>query len=203
MRALPHPELQQFVKPDLSALPPAEPPGGLSTLAAKRFRVSSGVVHTDSRLCRWRVQVRWLGLRAYVCVFLGGRGAPRASQTRATVKCAELSSAHMQSMHCPASYEPHSMTVAPHTHPHTHTQERAKPSLHARCYLRLGLYEWHHADAAEQHLAHCMDLLRVSAVGTGSKEDVHSIACAFSPRSLVHPCHLTTSAHAPLSTPPT
>jgi hypothetical protein len=40
-------------------------------------------------------------------------------------------------------------------------QERTKPSLHARCYLRLGLYEWHHADAAEQHLAHCMDLLRV------------------------------------------
>jgi hypothetical protein len=50
---------------------------------------------------------------------------------------------------------------------HVSFQERAKPSLHARCYLRLGLYEWHHADAAEQHLAHCMDLLRVSETPRG------------------------------------
>lgn len=42
VRALPHPELQQFVKPDLSNLPPAEGAGSLSTLAAKRFRVSRG-----------------------------------------------------------------------------------------------------------------------------------------------------------------
>lgn len=41
VRALPPPEPPApFIKPDLSSLPPVEPLGSLSTLAAKRFRVS-------------------------------------------------------------------------------------------------------------------------------------------------------------------
>lgn len=66
------------------------------------------------------------------------------------------------------------LTVSPPQHPIHTPQERQKPSLHARCYLRLGLYEWHHADAAEQHLAHCMDLLRVRPA-VHSVHSVHSV----------------------------
>jgi len=56
-------------------------------------------------------------------------------------------------------------------------QERAKPSLHARCFLRLGMYEWHHSDAAEQHLAHCMELLRVSGWSGGVTRCPANVYC--------------------------
>lgn len=80
VRSIPAEPPAPFVKPDLTTLPPPEPPGSLSQLAAKRFR------------------------------------------------------------------------------------ERPRPSLHAKCFLRLGLFQWHLQDgslANEGQLNSCMELMRV------------------------------------------
>lgn len=53
-------------------------------------------------------------------------------------------------------------------------QDRPKPSLHARSFLRLGLFQWHHQEggqsgslAGEAQLSSCMELMRVRGWGWG------------------------------------
>eukprot|EP00879_Flechtneria_rotunda_P007003 GHRR01007352.1.p1 GENE.GHRR01007352.1~~GHRR01007352.1.p1 ORF type:complete len:2075 (+),score=775.15 GHRR01007352.1:2-6226(+) len=45
-------------------------------------------------------------------------------------------------------------------------KERPRPSLHARCYLRLGLFQWHYQEggglAGEAQLQSCMELMRAA-----------------------------------------
>jgi hypothetical protein len=47
-------------------------------------------------------------------------------------------------------------------------QERPRPSLHARCYLRLGMLQHHMQDAGglavDAQLSSCLELFRVSGV---------------------------------------
>jgi hypothetical protein len=49
-------------------------------------------------------------------------------------------------------------------------QERPRPSLHARCYLRLGMLQWHHQNggglAGDPQLSSCMELMRVSVAAS-------------------------------------